>query len=106
MTFVFPGPETTARASAGLVRAIFGLVTTSAGWIIIDSSLLLGGLIWGLNSHQVSYIAGNQGIYIALAYDGVSTFRQQETGDLYVIRCLSCCGISSSAGRFNYALLS
>lgn len=43
-------------------------------------------LIWGLNSHQVSYIAGNQGIYVVSAYDGVSTFRQQETGDLYVIQ--------------------
>lgn len=86
MAFVFPEPGTIARASTGLVRAIFGLVTTSAGWMLIGTGLLLSGLIWGLNSHQVSYVAGNQGIYVVSAYDGVSTFRQPETGDLYVIQ--------------------
>lgn len=85
MLFVFPGPTTIARGSIGLVRAMLGLVTTSAGWIMIGTGLMIGGLIWGLNSYQVSYIVGNQGVYAVSEYNDLYTFRQEKTGDLYVI---------------------
>ncbi|MGH2481724.1 MAG: hypothetical protein ACRDHW_18895, partial [Ktedonobacteraceae bacterium] len=38
-----------------LPRLILLLVTTSLGWVVIGAGLLVGGLIWGLNSHQASY---------------------------------------------------
>lgn len=87
MVFVFPGPLTTARTSTGFVRAIFGLVTTSAGWMLIGVGLFLGGLIWGLNSHQISYVVGDQGAYtISSAENNFYVFRQQMTGNIYVIQ--------------------
>lgn len=36
-------------------RFLFMLFTSSSGWIVIGIGLLIGGLIWGLNSHQVRY---------------------------------------------------
>lgn len=37
------------------LRFLLALVTTSAGWIIVGVGLLIGGLIWGLNSQQTFY---------------------------------------------------
>lgn len=37
------------------LRLILLLVTTSLGWVVIGVGLLIGGLIWGLNSRQASY---------------------------------------------------
>src|SRR5262245_3556697 len=36
-------------------RFLWLLVTTGPGWIVIGVGLISGGLIWGFNSHQVSY---------------------------------------------------
>jgi hypothetical protein len=52
-------------------------------------ALYIGGLIWGLNFHQVSYVADNQGVYTVLTYDGFYTFRQENTGNLYIIQDLN-----------------
>ncbi len=38
-----------------LPRLLFLLVSTSLGWGVIGIGLLVGGLIWGFNSHQASY---------------------------------------------------
>jgi uncharacterized membrane-anchored protein YhcB (DUF1043 family) len=38
-----------------LPRLLFLLVTSSVGWLVIGIGLVVGGLIWGLNSRQASY---------------------------------------------------
>lgn len=55
--------------------------------MLIGVGLFLGGLIWGLNSHQISYVVGDQGAYtISSAENNFYVFRQQTTGNLYVIQ--------------------
>jgi hypothetical protein len=80
------GPRLTARISTGYVRTIFFLVTRSWGWAIIGIGLLLGGLIWGLTSHQVSYIRGGQGQYqVFLSDDNGSLYFQQVGSSNYYV---------------------
>lgn len=45
----------TRTTGAEIPRLLLLLVITGMGWMIIGTGLLIGGLIWGLNSHQVSY---------------------------------------------------
>lgn len=82
---MLPLPQETAHASTGLMHALFGLVTTSVGWILLGTGLLIGGLIWGSTSHQVSYIAGNRGAYNVFLDSGFIYFQQEQTNNYYVI---------------------
>ncbi len=70
-----------------LPRFLLFLVTSSAGWIIIGCGLFIGGLIWGLNSHQVSYIQGGQGVYQTFVTEDNAyiIFQQSDTDNYYVM---------------------
>lgn len=72
---------------AEIPRLLLLLVTTSVGWIIIGTGLLIGGLIWGLNSHTVAYVQGGQGLYHAYLSDdnGFILFQQEGTDKYYVM---------------------
>jgi len=77
----------TARMDVILLRFILILVATSMGWIIIGSCLLISGLVWGLNSHQVSYVQGGQGSYQIFISEDNSfiCFQQSGTNNYYVM---------------------
>jgi hypothetical protein len=77
----------TARMDVILLRFILMLVATSMGWIIIGSSLLICGLVWGLNSHQISYVQGGQGTYQIFISEDNSfiCFQQNGTNNYYVM---------------------
>lgn len=81
------GPRATARLSTGCVSTIFLLVTRVLGWALIGIGLFLGGLIWGLTSHQVSYIQGGQGQYQVYVSDdyGFIYLQQGNTNNYYVM---------------------
>jgi len=82
---MFVLPNSTARASSGFVNFIIGLITTRAGWIIVGCGLFIGGLIWGLTSHQISSVAGNQGVYDVSSDPGYLYLQQENTSNSYVI---------------------
>ncbi len=69
------------------LRFLLVLVTTSLGWVVIGVGLLVGGLIWGMNSHQVSYVQGGHDHYQAfLTQDnGYIIFQQVNTDNYYVM---------------------
>lgn len=58
-------------------RFFFMLFTSSAGWIVIGIGLLIGGLIWGLNSHQVRYQTYPRGL-------GYHVGQGTTTGNVYI----------------------
>lgn len=49
------------HAHLRLVDTFFMLITSRLGWALIGVGLLIGGLIWGLNSYQVTYEKGQPG---------------------------------------------
>lgn len=59
------------------------------GRVILGLCVFAGGLIWGLNSHQVAYVnvPENQGIYQVFLSDDNSLliFQQQDTDSYYVM---------------------
>lgn len=81
------GPRSTARSASGCVGMLFFLVTRIWGWAIIGIILLLGGLIWGLTSRQVSYFQGGQGQYKAFVSDdnGFIYLEQVGASNYYVM---------------------
>ena len=79
-------PRRNVRGSVGLVRTVFALLTSKWGWTTIGFVLLIGGLIWGLNSHQVAYLQGNQGQYRLITTNGgIVLFQQENTSNYYVM---------------------
>lgn len=70
-----------------LPRFLLFLVTSSVGWIIIGIGLFIGGLVWGITSHQVSYVQGGQGSYQTFVTEDNAyiIFQQSGTGDYYVM---------------------
>lgn len=70
-----------------LPRFLLFLVTSSAGWIIVGIGLFIGGLVWGLNSHHVSYIQGGQGRYQTFVTEDNASiiFQQSGTDNAYVV---------------------
>lgn len=75
------------RPDSALIRFVLVLVATSGGWIILGTALLLGGLAWGFNSHQVTYVVGGQGVYqVYASADGAFLcFQQVGTSNYYVM---------------------
>lgn len=60
-----------------LPRLLLLLVTSSLGWVIIGVGILIGGLVWGINSHNVNYQS-----YPARSDYHVGTGRQ--SGNIYI----------------------
>ena len=60
-----------------LPRLLLVLVTNSLGWVVIGTGLLIGGLIWGLSSHDINYQS-----YPKSSSYHVSTGEQ--TGNVYI----------------------
>lgn len=75
------------RPESAFIRFFLVLVATTGGWILLGSVLLVGGLVWGLNSHQVTYIQGGQGNYQIYVSEDNSflCFQQGTTNNYYVM---------------------
>lgn len=79
------------RLGGYIIGDFFRLFATKWGWAIIGLAALIGGLAWGLTSHQVAYVQGNQGAYNQGAYQmgltniGYIIFQQADTSNYYVL---------------------
>lgn len=74
------------RLGGYIIGDFFRLFATKWGWAIIGLVALIGGLAWGLTSHQIAYVQGNQGKYqMDLTNAGVILFQQVNTSNYYVL---------------------
>ncbi|GHO50983.1 hypothetical protein [Ktedonospora formicarum] len=80
MTIIM-GPRGTARGGYGLVRVFALFITTYTGRIIGSLLIAIAGIVWGLQSHSVSYAHAPQGLYNI-------TLVPEESR--YYIRCVDC----------------
>jgi hypothetical protein len=70
-----------------LFQLVLLLFTNPWGRVMLGLCMLTGGLIWGLQSHQVTYVQGGQGVYHTfLTQDnGYVLFQQDATDNYYVM---------------------
>jgi hypothetical protein len=75
------------RPESAVLHFFIILFATTGGWIVLGTGLLIGGMIWGLNSHQVVYTQGGQGNYELYVSDDDSSicFQQGSTSNFYVM---------------------
>lgn len=74
------------RLGGYIIGDFFRLFATKWGWAIIGLVALIGGLAWGLTSHQIAYVQGNQGAYqIDQTNIGYILLQQMGTSNYYVL---------------------
>lgn len=80
--------RTVGQAHFRLAYAFLAMLTTKWGWALIGIGLLIGGLVWGLNSYQVTYEKGQPGMNYAtyVGEFGNIYFRSEGSTNYFVAR--------------------